>query len=145
MERLPFTRPHQVHEIRKLLRQQLIFKDLYSSCFPTQPSTSEGEGNNSSSSPSSSSTIRPSVVLDITAKCPEMIHVTTLHKAIVGLSLSIRIHCLLDGNIDVQMECASQASPPCSSEYIIEILQQTRSIPLAMHNLLRKAQQMKRK
>ena len=133
----------EIGDILQILRQQLTFNEVYSSCFPEQGWGGKGEKGREGEGGGK-------VVVEVEAECPGVIYICLMSEKIRGLSLSISIYFSLGGRMEVRMggggrggggekgkEGEEEEGLPLGVGRVEEILNKTKSVPILVHNLLK--------
>jgi phosphoglycolate phosphatase-like HAD superfamily hydrolase len=109
VSKIPFPQGTKIDPIFKLLRQQLIFNDLFHSCFA-----------------SGIEAITPTYNIEVTCIPPSVLLLRTMLPQLVILTIEIVIK---DGEAQVKMEGDK-------GQYATRVLRETSSIPIMMHFIL---------
>ena len=127
----------EIGEILQVLRQQLTFNEVYSSCFPNGgiwkgEKEDKGKGGEKGGR----------VVVEVEAESPLVIYVCLMSEKIAGLSLSVSIWFALGGRMEVRIrggDGPGEGALPLGVGRVEEILNDTKSVPILVHNLLNAA------
>eukprot|EP01117_Protostelium_nocturnum_P000927 TRINITY_DN11259_c0_g1_i1.p1 TRINITY_DN11259_c0_g1~~TRINITY_DN11259_c0_g1_i1.p1 ORF type:complete len:611 (-),score=199.43 TRINITY_DN11259_c0_g1_i1:63-1895(-) len=124
IRRIPFSNANQLLLILQILRQQLVFTDLFSSCFSQFPNISL----HSSKEESKNSLWRSQKqVLEVVTDAPRSINLTLMHPKLMSL-FTVNIEVGLNGDI--------QTKSTVEVKDFDGVLKQTFSIPRAVNQLL---------
>eukprot|EP01104_Vermistella_antarctica_P000525 TRINITY_DN10682_c0_g1_i1.p1 TRINITY_DN10682_c0_g1~~TRINITY_DN10682_c0_g1_i1.p1 ORF type:complete len:632 (+),score=98.36 TRINITY_DN10682_c0_g1_i1:136-1896(+) len=123
VSRIFFCNPHQVQAALKILRQHLVFQELFLGCFDSDMAAD------------TSSEIEKCRVFEVVSSPPRALQITFPHPASTGL-VSMSVQISPGGNIQARVRVANGHSPLCSDENVSRVLNVCRSIPLTMNYLL---------
>jgi len=122
VEHLPCHDHDKLKTVIKLLRQQAIFNELYSSCFDSNfPEITDQGGE--------------IISFEITSEAPSSINITCVHPN-TGNLLCLEINITTEGAIKCDMHTVPGDIILCTNNYLNKIISTCHSIPLTLYYML---------
>jgi len=123
VEQLPCTDHMKLITVLQILRQQVIFNELFSSCFnstfPIVQVTDKGE----------------IISFEVTSEAPSSINITCIHPK-TGNLLCLEVIISPEGDLKCIMHTVPDDPILCSNSYLTKIVSACHSIPMLLYYML---------
>jgi len=136
LQRVLLTHQMQLYPILQMLRQQVVFNELWKSCIASPFEINKIQVEEDTMQVDTSTDMHQ---IEIVCDKPLSLQIIFLNPAI-GSNNLINLEILVKegGIIQAQFFPALDEKPPCSSQYITELLNTSHNIPLSLYYIIGK-------
>lgn len=124
LKRVPIRHPRDVHAVLAVLRQQIVFNQLFQSCFTNNPVAKTQR----------QPVLRQAVEVAF-GDTPSFLRLSMFDPVLDDI-VSMVVHIDLGGDARVVLRCSSGRRHVCSNVKATAILRLSRSVPLTIHTIL---------